>query len=200
MRKVTVKKGRHDFRPNTGLRITTGSKIIRNKQEKNTSLFDIKFLFKENCWFDPTINGPIQRDGKDINKLGGVSFGNLFKPKQWPKNKNSILVGFRPSDVKGFIELHGYINYTDGSFSSVYLGAVAVDTQASVSVSYRLVDSKLEVDFSLTGDGVTSTEQLSLVWGDNHWGNFAINVDTWFGGNRKAPQKMNLLVKQKNYW
>lgn len=203
MRKVKVKKGKHDFKPGSGLSFWTGDHSISTKyidSGGSLELFSIKCEFQEDCWFDPSPEGPIQRDGKDINKLGGLSCGNLFSPKTWPKNRNSILVGFRPAEVKGLIELHGYVNFEDGSHNSIFLGAV--DTGENVVVTASLMKQKgrdLEASFHTSTKSYVGVENIPFsIVDQGGFFDFTVTVDPWFGGNRKSPQEMSLFVKQEN--
>ena len=164
--KRIVNKGKHDYTP--------GHKGVGFKNEGYTVIFNIP----ESAWFDPTSNGPIQSDGKDWNKIAGVSFINPFNPSTWPKNVNSALIAWRPAIEYGWFEVCAYTNDHKGKWttSEPILIEGGKGGAATVDVGRR------DVKYTLQGKTFTHKNSLKR-------SRLTIAVGPWFGGNRTAPNR-----------
>lgn len=86
------------------------------------NVLNFNFCMSQSCWF------PMQdSDDYAINKLTGWSYGL--------HHKNSIRVGWRPSDRNNWIELHLYI-YANGIRSDYYMDIVECGIKNIVELTY----------------------------------------------------------------
>lgn len=206
MRKIkrfTVKSGNHDFDKNHGW-WPIGLRKLRYWYQSNIycNLFTVMDVDIDG-WFNPGADGPIQIDGKDWNKLCGVTFFNIWRPLTWPKNRNSVMVGFRPTKHEGLWELGLYVNHADGSFDFKALEhsegqsfifhksyGVLVDLKKDnngrgmVTASVMMKDSFTGMKSQLYMKGLSDLL-------DSRW-TLGMHVGPWFGGNRKAPNAISI--------
>lgn len=171
----SVVAGSHDFTPGHGLELT---KTTENE------FFELRFRIEKDAWFDPSAKGPIQRDGLDWNKLGGVSYLNYFQLSSWPKNVRAALIGWRPHP-SGSFEWSLYVNRADGSF--VFSEAQLVRPGDQVDVRVDIGKSVIEAKpLNASKTFMPLRIEASIL------GSARVNVGPWFGGNRPAPQDMDL--------
>lgn len=154
--KSTVQQGKHDFKP---------SRIPFPRSR------GFKFRFKpdSSCWYDS-----LGSDNYDFNKAVG-----LYKWFDFKKNKNALLLGFRPD-----LELQGNFQYVP--YENIN-GVI-------VANEHLLVDSTeaLEGEFKKTDKGLDLYLFDQLWYSSSH--NYCLYgiIDTWFGGNNTAPQMMSV--------
>jgi len=156
-------QGKHNYKPGHG-----NFPSFKNKG------FAMLFSIPKTAWFDPTENGPIGRDGKDWNKVGGVSFINPFQPKTWRKNASSAMIAWRPSERTGLFEVCAYTN--DKSRKGTLSPIQTVKAGEVVGVTCNI--GRRSVKYYLQG------------WEAEHKINrtrICVPVGPWFGGNRKSP-------------
>ena len=156
----------------------------------NIYIYIYIFLFnRTGAWFDPSTQGPLGTDGKDWNKLAGVSTFSYFRPSSWAKNKNSALVAWRPDPERERYQLAAYTNDRRGGFEFVPLMTVdaleyfeiRVDIQRrDRTVSYQVADRRVFVSMPLR----VYSKQLP--------------VGPWFGGNRTSPNTHTILCEMLN--
>lgn len=182
MVKQSVKKGRHDFKPNNHKPFTWKSKI------------SVKFSLTESMWFsreDPDY--PHGNDVKDWNKLAGLTWffsGNT---------KHSLMLAWRPvEEEKGAFEITGYINPAEGKFEAETIMYVVAGTEYEGEVVW-VSDQAV---FKLRGVGATQYHFVSLPlprpapkW--KSWLRFYRQIGPWFGGNRPAHKDMTLHLTMK---
>jgi hypothetical protein len=175
----TVQRGSHDYKPGHGLQL-----------KGTRSGYNLQGIIPTEAWYDPSIVGPLGSDGRDINKLGGVSTFSFFRPVSLAKNRNSALVGWRPADQVGFFEVYAYTNDRKGGFKADLLGTVEgyqfftvrCDIQRrDRTVTYQLIELQAFVKHDLRA----FVNQ--------------VNVGPWFGGNRTAPFKSYLIANQVSH-
>lgn len=181
----SVDKGKHDYKPSAGLNLG----LI--KRDARLHAFTVTFSLTEAAWFNPTDKGPIGTDGKDWNKIGGYSYARLFSPSSWPKNRNAVLVGWRPTVLPGVFEYCLYVNDADGGFTASEPIVVAANelVTASIVVFADRMQGNIALHSAHIRDGVrlilerttyrSLTAQVLLP--------IKYRVGTWFGGNRTAP-------------
>jgi len=169
------KLGKHDYKPGHGSFIS-----FRNKG------FEMVFSLPASAWFDPTSDGPLGSDGKDWNKVGGVSFINPFKPWTWRKNSNSAMIAWRPNKTFGLFEVCAYTNDEKGRHdtSSAILVGAGVGIGATVNVARK------SVKYYLQGKEHEAKINRALI---------TTSVGPWFGGNRRSPvtHTINTIFKMK---
>jgi len=178
LEKHSVIAGSHDFNPGHGLQFDSAS---------DDEFFELSFRFDQDAWFDPSAAGPIQRDGQDWNKLGGVSYLNYFQPSSWPKNVCAALIGWRPH-ASGAFEWCLYVNRADGSFVFSEPQLVQANEQITVKVDIlegEILAKPIDRDKSFTPMRI----KASIL------GSLRVNVGPWFGGNRPSPRNMTLWTR-----
>ena len=207
-----VERGKSDFKPGHGLgfRFMNDFKVRLSDRIK---LFECQATLYESGWFDSSDSGPIGRDGKDWNKLAGVSFMTL-NPKTWPKNRNSVLIGFRPGGTveNKTWEVALYVNDKVGGFK--FSDPIKLPIEAP-GVSMELVEflgaggdnvspcvSRL---LGVYGAYVQDEYHFYLTDGEHEVSVFTddvlteacmrVKVGPWFGGNRKAPKNIAICAK-----
>lgn len=160
----SVRQGRHDYSPGHG-----------NLPCRAKSSFGLTFSIGADAWFDPSQKGPIGRDGKDWNKLGGYSYFSPFRPRTWAKNASAALIGWRPSDQPGRFEISAYTNDAKKGWRVTPVMTVKADEVIHVEVIVR----RPSVTYKFDG-------KEAVVHPFRPWG-WCLPVGPWFGGNRTAP-------------
>lgn len=172
MKRYTVKKGSHDFKPNDQTLFSFNRKLT----------FECRLT--ESMWFsreDPDYDGG--NDVEDINKLCGITnriTGN---------NSQSAIIGWRPNEKeKNSFEIVAYINHRNKSFHFEHLGyfKAGEDLEGFIRWSYR------KVSFAIKRKGEKSQYLKNL----NLKRPFLRGeIGAWFGGNRAAHKDMELYMK-----
>lgn len=170
-----VKKGKKNYKPGHGL----GLGLVKGG-------YKLTFVIPKSAWYNREPDGPLGRDGRDINKLGGVSYFNPLNPRTWPKNHDAALVGWRPGIEQGSFEIFAYVNDTKGGHQAELLGIVSGGEKCLV-VCGRW-DRKKAVSYRMNGIEIRLPVRRR---------NFQINVGPWFGGTLPAPFDMELQAIQK---
>ena len=140
--------------------------------------FEFTFCLPATAWFDPTAKGPIQRDGKDWNKAGGISYYSYWRPSSYPKNRRSALVATRPGRKAGTFQVCAYTNDASGGWrTGEALTFAAGDT---VRVRATVDDGRVTYRIRTPGAEQTTVHPLATL-------SRAVAVGPWFGGNRTSP-------------
>lgn len=166
-----VQKGKKDYKP--------GHKFFLKRKIRR---FNLRFLITASAWFDPTDAGPLGSDGGDQNKIAGVSFVRLFSPGSWAKNKNSVIVTWRPAEQPGWFEVNAYTNDKKGGFKYGDFFLVEADSFCDVEV---LISDHGAASFFFE---VPGRHTIMEVDGFDPRGR-AIPIGPWFGGNNASPTK-----------
>lgn len=173
LEKHTVKKGKHNYTPGHGLG-------IRLRQHG----FRLKAMIPSDVWYDPKPKGPLGSDGKDINKLGGISYFHPLKPWTWKPNKCAVMFGWRPSNQRGYFEIHAYSNDRKGGHVSQRLTTVKAGEKLLMTCGRW--DRDKTMSFLMNG-----REAILPVCPRD----FQFNVGPWFGGNRPAPHNHSIFTR-----
>ncbi len=162
-----VQAGAHDYAPGHGFSLNKG--VIG---------FNFAVALPETAWFDPSVDGPLGRDGRDWNKAGGVSYLSLWRPGTYPKNRHAALLGMRPGTTPGRFEVCAYTNDAEGSWvTGAILDVSAGDT---VYVSARIKEGQLTYRLTTPTERQTTVHRFEPL-------PYAVPVGPWFGGNRESP-------------
>lgn len=137
--------------------------------------------FTDSCRYDLKSN-----DQKDWNKGGGISH-DFFTNK-----KNSLRWAWRYNKETGLIELAGYAYVNGERKLSDFVFTVAIDQEFTVTMS-RSDQKAWILEFSkVDGDGYSG-----VAW-EVPFGSISKRVrreGLYFGGNRKAPNRMHVFLK-----
>lgn len=136
--------------------------------------FEVKF--HENCWYRPADQNP---DWSDINKLCGFSQG-------WHHN-NSYRIGWLPDfDNEGVIGLYHY-SYSQGKRDFVRFDSIEVDK--SEIFNFEIQDDSFG-GIQIIADVPWNEPSINSYW-------FGYLLYPYFGGNLKAPNKMDIDLEFK---
>jgi hypothetical protein len=165
--KQTIRPGSHDFRPNAFPWPITGDFELV-----------LKIDFHENCWFPPD-STPC---GRSWNKAGGLTqFFSL-------NNHNSMLLGWRPADEAGVLEVCMYVNDKEGGWRAS--APLFMLTHQTACMFFRrkgdLLSSKLEI---WEGSEKIQAAKTNISIPLSGW---LRKVGAWFGGKCKAHKYMEL--------
>lgn len=161
-----VEAGSHDFLPNDFPAPLFGA---------DTYTVDLKF--SPSCWWsaeDPDYTGG--RDIKDWNKIGGMT--NFFNAN----STHSVLLGWRPAETSGMMELTAYVNPKSGRFVSGPVLMVPVDQALQAQIIWYADSVRFEY-----GE-ISFTHPIEKPWAIR-------KVGPWFGGNQTAHREMTLMMK-----
>lgn len=160
LRLYTARAGQHDFTPSP----------LPLPGEARTLEGTAKFM--PSCWYDN-----LGEDQSDWNKLAGA-----YKWSDVVKNKNSVILAWRPDPMRNVFQLCLYENI-DGANrpheSAIYKVA------ANAGFSFWLQESSGKYALWINGmylDDQDNGRQFGTVG----------KVSAWFGGNRTAPHDMSL--------
>ncbi|CAH1002665.1 hypothetical protein LEM8419_03537 [Neolewinella maritima] len=163
MVKRTVKQGSHNYRPGYAKRFCRTGKG-----------FTLTLSFDAGSWFDPTVRGPLAKDGKDWNKAGGITTLSIWKPSTWLNNHCAALVVFRPGEVVGTWEIAAYVNDEQGGFEAERLGTFQSGEEVTIdchfhqgTARYVIAEAAVVLDFDPQP--------------------FQLPIGPWFGGNQNSP-------------
>lgn len=166
LKEYVVKESRHDFKPN---KIPLPIIGIR--------AYEVVLKFDSTCWWGiEDVDYDHGVDIRDWNKISGAT--NFFSAS----NKQSALLGWRPSKVYNKIEVTAYTNARDGTFRTGPVITVPVDSQLVLGFKWE----KDSVVYQYAG--VVHAEALKRPF-------LVREVGPWFGGNQKAHRRIWLLLK-----
>ena len=146
--------------------------------------FQLSLKLPSDAWFDPSDAGPLQRDGLDWNKAGGLSYLSPWRPGTWRMNAAAAMIGWRPAPDGGFAWCL-YVNHADASFTYSEAQPLAADACLTVTVVTEpdcVTATFHQPDGSKASLSIPADILLSR----------RIPVSPWFGGNREAPQDITL--------
>lgn len=165
MATLTVKEGKHDFKPS----IFPWPRFMSNK------VLYFEYTLTESCWYDS-----LGSDNYDFNKAVG-----LFKYLDFAKNFNAFMLAWRPKlDQQFYFECVPYENRDKAILAN----------EDKIRV-YRAGDViKGYFKPSLTGcELYLILEDSVILWHKSKLSSCLYGiVDSWFGGNRYSPQEMNV--------
>lgn len=147
--------------------------------------FAARLTISAGSWFDPSDDGPIQRDGRDWNKLAGLHWTTGFATVA--NHRNSALLAYRPAPSPDSFELAFYQNPPADGFRADALGTVAADS--AVEVVARCTAGTWTLHTTLAADTLTVVSEVDR----DAWVRW--NVNTWFGGNRVAPVRQEVSIR-----
>lgn len=156
-------KGKENYKPGHG-------DIPGFRNKGFTLLFDIP----KTAWFDPTDTGPIGSDGKDWNKLAGMSFIHPLMPWTWIKNSNSAMIAWRPAETKGWFEVTAYTN----DVRTRHVSGKPILVEGGKGGAATVTVNRRSVDYDLQGHSFTHKIKRWAI---------AVPVGPSFGGNKKSP-------------
>jgi len=176
MNKITIKKGKHS----SGLD-DFPFKFFFNAKEK---IYMWEVQFTEKSKYDLK-----DLNQKDWNKLLGVSF-SIF-----PKC-NSLMVGWRYNIGTDKFELSpythdsltGYTKYIGKGFETKNL--LSVPTETKITIKYNALKNTLDFIHN------DNTVRYYIINVKPRW--FGREVSTYFGGNKTAPNNIELLKSKVN--
>lgn len=161
----SVKKGKHDFKPNIfpwPLRLV-GKRLY------------FEFTLTESCWYNS-----LGSDNYDFNK--GVG---LFQWLDFAKNFNAIILGWRPKlDQVNYFECVPYENVNKGIFANEDKMRVFKSGE-KISGYFEPKSDSIEMYLIL--------KESVILWHKSKLNSCLYGiVDSWFGGNNVAVQDMNV--------
>ena len=186
--KHTIKKGNH-YSSRSLVKLFNFFRLRRSTRPITES-----FFFKLDQTAHYCEEDILKGDCKDWNKLVGVS----YSPK-WDSMKNSVMLGWRHTS-KGGIEIQPYFHDNDGKaihdiFTPLsikageeYLVALSYDSLSltpliDITVDPHTLQKEWKLDYSNTikyhFQGVKKSKWYRV-------------INTYFGGNRKAPQNIDI--------
>lgn len=170
-----VGAGTHSFSPGH-------EKRLRSAGSPDT--FQLSLKLPPGAWFDPSDAGPIQRDGMDWNKAGGVSYLSFWRPGTWRMNAAAAMIGWRPA-LGGDFAWCLYVNREDASFEFSAPQPLPAGTCVSVTVVVA-PDCVTARWRDGSGQECSFAIEAAILLGRR------IAVSPWFGGNREAPMDITL--------
>lgn len=173
MKAYTARAGRHDFKPREWPAVWRTKKIKKLRWQ---------VVFAADCRY-------VLPDGDqwDWNKGGGISF-NLLR-----NNRDNIMWAWRYNPDKDLIELTAYSNIKGGRYIGSGSGDVLMEIPLEKKVIIDIIptiDNQWIVHFERQGMYQMHTyhpARKSFCLGKR--------LGLWFGGNRKAPVGMTVLIK-----
>lgn len=166
MKRFSIKPGQHDFSPRDPLAFYT----------YNNSKLQWQFRFNANCWYDS-----LGDDNADWNKLGGITAA--FSPN----NVDSLLIGWRPDPQPGYFQVCIYENI--GRENRPQENRIKViSSNQFFSVTFLPLNDEFAINWQIPNfpaEYWTKSNQRKpfKLWRI---------IGLWFGGNRTAPQEMNI--------
>ena len=178
----SVRAGKHDFDGGYGLDLSR----IGDGEEQS---FTMRFSLDSAAWFDPRGAGPLGRDGKDWNKLGGLSYFSLGSFGTYKKNANAALIGWRPAEEPYRFEWCLYVNPAPDAGRRFAYAQAGETLTADEAVCVR-VDILTDRVTATCASGTHDFADLSLPYAIRR--RWRVNVSPWFGGSLPAPQDLSL--------
>lgn len=159
-----VEAGKKDYQPGHSLGL--GRRIAG---------YDLGVSIAQEDWYDPTQSG---RDGADWLKAGGISYFSLFRPRTYPKNHLSALVGFRMTADTAF-QVCTYVNDLSGRHTTAL--ETVVELGDTVWIKYLQLDSLAQFQVNYGGEKRLITLPLETA-------SRRVAVGPWHGGSVAAPE------------
>ena len=169
MKRRSIREGSRNYLPKY-------SKIPRFTSDD--VYFRLRVLFDVIGYYSPTQDGPLGKDGKDINKLGGItSFDPLHPLTTWKQNSCAVMVGFNPNEKKGYWNVFAYTNDENLGWQQQLLTTVNSNTLV-------IIDCKVSA-----GKAYYSLDQgenwIAILDADLRWIKWF--VGPYHGGNKPSP-------------
>lgn len=139
----------------------------------NKKIMTKEVIFHENCKYDLR-----DLDQYDINKLFGIGYF-------WSHHKDSARFGWSFDIESKKMMLHAYC-YVDGE--RVVKDLIRVPLEEKIRCSIRV--EKGNYVFTVSTKEVNFTDKIPF----NHSKTFAYPLGLYFGGNKKAPHKMDITI------
>lgn len=165
MATLTVKEGKHDFKPS----IFPWPRLMSNK------VLYFEYTLTESCWYDS-----LGSDNYDFNKAVG-----LYQWLDFAKNFNAFMLAWRPKlDHQFYFECVPYENVNKGIIANE--DKIRVYKAGDVIKGY-FKPNELGCELYLV------LEDSVILWHKSKLSTWLYGiVDSWFGGNRYSPQEMNV--------
>ncbi|MCC6721760.1 MAG: hypothetical protein IT243_06115 [Bacteroidia bacterium] len=145
---------------------------------KNVNSLDFNFCFSNNCIYDLKDD-----DNRDVNKLYGLGFGINH-------HNNSIRIGWNCEKKNGNIQLHAYY-YNNSKRNIAYICEVKTKVICHCVLSFDRVLNKFFI--YVKDDEKTINAEFKFDFKEcKKWG---FKLYPYFGGNKTAPHKMSLYLK-----
>lgn len=171
----TVQKGEHDFKPNNQVFFTFKSKVSGS------------FRMDVSMWFsreDPDYSHG--EDVKDWNKLAGVTW--FFSGN----SNRSAMLAWRPVESeKGLFQLAGYVNPLGGGFKAEKI----MQVRAGELIDFKVIWSAGMAVFKIRRPGEDWIFAQMPLDDPPWWGRIYRQLGPWFGGNRAAHKRMELILE-----
>lgn len=194
MKKFKIKKGRHYSTP----LLANATRYLSKSKAKDVQSY--VFMLDDSCEYCK--NNELGGDCKDWNKLLGMSFS-----PRWNARKNSVMLAWRHTSGSG-LEVQPYLHGWKGV--PQYEDYISFQIKKNV---YYLVEISRDAIFlsqitDIIFDKETGGYDYSIpelpIW---HWSltnkkDFKSSkrfrqINTWFGGNRKAPQNITIQLDRR---
>ena len=156
----------------------------------NTKEFVIGFRFSKECWWYP----PRNINDNDLNKLIGLSFGNI--------HKNSVRLSWSPNfEKEGIIKLYGY-TYDESikEHNMKYFCEVKVENDIFLHLLlnddkyvFRFMEKEFEME-NKTKDGKIQKNNYPYFGGNNK----SPNIMKIWASIKKKDTKMKIIEKLKS--
>jgi hypothetical protein len=172
MQVYTIKKGRHFSFPRQ-------SKSWQNMEEV---VWNVRFLDNSKYSFPP-IEGKIDRDQYDWNKLCGVYFNF------WNTRDDSAMIGWRYNPETELIELAPYY-HVDGS-RDMFKPIMYVSPGTLIKLHLVIDRSNKSYDWTLQANNQTAVHSFPFT----HERKKSSVIQFYFGGNRTAPQDVSAEIR-----
>ena len=174
MKTYTVKKNRHFSFPR---------KVKFHKQPQEV-IWNVRF--DDNCnYIIKNADGSVADDQRDWNKLCGLFF-SFYSTMQ-----NTAMIGWRYNVEKDNIELAPYYHVNGGR--DMFPPLLKVKRGKDFSVILHIDYSKKEYTWVLKKEGVTKSHTMKFT----HRKKWCSYINFYFGGNRKAPQRISVQMASK---
>lgn len=160
-KEYTVPAGKHDFKPNALPWPHFGARE-----------YEFSIRFDSSAWWSiEDEDYPYGNDIEDWNKAGGLT--NYLNAN----NKQSVLIGWRPSPDYMVMEITGYVNDRDGKFRTGPPRRVPVGQYTAGKINQFG-----SVAYFNYGDTIVALAASKAF--------ITREIDMWFGGNREAHKQM----------
>ena len=186
MATLTVKEGKHDFKPSIFPWPRLGE-------------LHFEFVLTESCWYDS-----LGSDNYDFNKAVG-----LFKYLDFDKNNNAFMLAWRPDLTKQFyFECVPYENRAKAILANedkirVYKAGDVIKGYFKPSLTgcelYLILEESVNPDKELTVSLDFQYKQSVILWHKSNLTTWLYGVvDSWFGGNNVAMKEMEVKLSIKS--
>lgn len=198
MKKFKIKKGRHYSTP----LLVNATRYLSSTKTKDVQSY--VFMLDDSCEYCK--NNELGGDCKDWNKLLGMSFS-----PRWNARKNSVMLAWRHTSGGG-LEVQPYLHNSEGK--AIYKDFRPLQIKKDIYYLVKILTHRIVVQELLSWASVnrrtgelSSYPSIENINGDRiDWNinNLEVKeskrfrqINTWFGGNRKAPQNITIQLDRR---